>query len=297
MTKRLALIERQVSKPMAILLDRLSERHFNSLAEIIESEIGIRLPPSKRVMLEGRLRKRVRALGLSSLDEYGTFIFDRGQLHSEMIHLIDCVTTNKTDFFREPEHFVLLTRAIVPRLLAERNKSNTRPLKFWSAACSNGAEPYTMAMVLQDLSPSARFRFSILGTDICTSVIEQARKAVYPEEMLEPVPTDMRKRYVLLAKNPNRREFRIVPELRHLVNYQRLNLISADYSLDRDVDVIFCRNILIYFDNETQAAVVRKLCGHLKPGGFLFLGHSESMAAGGQLSMKQIAPTVFRRAI
>lgn len=274
--------------------DQISERNFQRLARIVESHAGIRLPATKRTMVEGRLRKRVRALGLATLDEYCHSLFDGGQLEREFVHLIDEVTTNKTDFFREPEHFDFLRTQALPGLLSERSHSD-RHFKAWSAACSNGAEPYTIAMVLAD--EAQRFtglRFSILGTDICTEVLQQAVLGVYPEEVLEPVPAALRERYVMRSRNPARREARIVPELRSLVRFRRLNLMDSHYPASRDVDVIFCRNILIYFNRQTQHEVLERLCAHLRPGGYLFLGHSESAAGSNLTQMKPVAASVLR---
>lgn len=276
-----------------IAYDRLSERYFRSIANYIENEVGIRLPPAKRTMVEGRLRKRVRALGFATLDAYVKAVFDEGELERESIHLIDCVTTNKTDFFREPDHFSVLLKETMPRLLSEE-RTAARPFKFWSAACSIGAEPYTLAMILAGFAETADFSFRILATDICASALEHGRRAVYTEDMLDPVPDGMRRRYVMRSRDPARREGRIVPELRALVRFERLNLMDSAYPIDRDMDVIFCRNVLIYFSPETQQAVVSRLCRHLRPGGYLFLGHSEPFA-GRQQSLRQVASTVFQR--
>lgn len=276
-------------------LDSLNERYFRQLAKVVEAKIGIKLPLTKRIMVEGRLRKRVRALGLADLDDYAGFIFDRGGLREEFTHLVDCVTTNKTDFFREPEHFTLLMRELIPQTLTSWPKGAPKRLKCWSAASSNGAEAFSLAMLLADMGAAHGFQFSVLGTDICTTVLEQARRAIYPSDMFAPVPTEMRERFVMRARDPARREMRIVPELRRRVRFERLNLMDKEYPVDKDMDIIFCRNILIYFAKETQEQVVRKLSQHLKPGGYLFLGHSESMAGSRQSLLQQIAPTIFRR--
>lgn len=277
--------------------DCLSEADFARVAEIVINQVGIRLPLTKRMMLETRLRKRVRALGLSSIAEYCRLLF-RGDLPAdELIDLIDVVTTNKTDFFREPEHFEVLKRDIVPALLAGQ-KSSARPLlKIWSAASSIGAEAYSTAMLLADLSAATSgFRFAILGTDICTQVLEQAVRAVYPEGMINPVPQDMRKRYLMWSRAASGRgTVRIVPELRRLCRFGRLNLMDATYPIDRDVDVIFLRNVLIYFNRQTQEAVISRIISHLRPGGYLLLGHSESMI-GTNLHLRQVAPATFQRA-
>ena len=282
---------------VATVPDCLSEADFKRVAEIIITQVGIRLPSTKREMIESRLRKRVRALGLSSIAEYCRLLFRGDLVASELIDLIDVVTTNKTDFFRELEHFELLKRHIVPSLLADK-RSGTRPLlKIWSAASSIGAEAYSAAMVLADLSIAAGgFRFAILGTDICTQVLEQAVRAVYPEGMINPIPQDMRKRYLMWSRASSERgTVRIVPELRGLCRFGRLNLMDATYPIDRDVDVIFLRNVLIYFNRQNQEAVTSRMVSHLRPGGYLLLGHSESMI-GTNLQLRQVAPATFQRA-
>jgi chemotaxis protein methyltransferase CheR len=277
--------------------DHLNDRDYERLSSLIGNHVGIKLPPAKRIMVEGRLRKRIRAQGFRGFDEYCRNLFDANGLRAEMPFLINAVTTNKTDFFREPEHFDCLEQRIVPALMAERKAGTVPLLKVWSAASSNGAEAYTIAMVLADLAAAqGNFRFSILGTDISTDVLAQAERAVYPAEMVSPVPTDKRGRYVMHTRNPSaRNEVRIGPELRRMVQFARLNLMDKTYPFDRDVDVIFLRNVLIYFDKKDQEAVITRLVGHLRPGGFLLLGHSESMI-GTSVTMRQVAPAVFQKA-
>ena len=280
--------------PLAETIDPLSYRYFKAIVDVIESRVGIRLPPVKQSMVEGRLRKRVRALGLASVNDYANHVFDRGHLEEEFANLVDCLTTNKTDFFREPSHFEFLRDVAVPSLVKLRG-SRAPNLKIWSAACSNGAEGYTIAMVLQEMARNRHdFRFSILGTDISTDVLREARAAIYSRSFIDPVPTALRQRYVMVAKTAGRDAARIVPELRAMTSFERLNLMDPRYPLDQDVDVIFCRNVLIYFDKPTQQAVVERLSSHLRPGGYLILGHSESMAGSGVVGLTQVVPTVFQ---
>lgn len=277
---------------------QLSERHFRSIARLIETKIGIQLPAAKRTMVEGRLRKRVRALGLADLNAYASHVFEEDGLNQEFVHLVDCVTTNKTDFFREPAHFRFLRDVAVPDLLrTRRGGGGPAKLKIWSSACSTGAEAYTIAMVLADMQRDTalgRFMFSILGTDISTDVLAQAKRAVYPRDMVAPVPRELAERYLLWPREEGRNEVRIAPEIRQRAKFLRLNLMDATYEVDRDVDVVFCRNVLIYFDKATQRAVIDKLRSHLRPGGYLLLGHSESMAGGPGMPMQQILPTVYQ---
>jgi chemotaxis methyl-accepting protein methylase len=275
--------------------EQLRNEHFLKLARLMEEHTGIQLPPSKRLMVEGRLRRRVRALNFATLAEYGGALFDGGLITSEFPHLVDCVTTNKTDFFREPDHFDFLRDHAVPALIKARGGSPAE-LKIWSAACSMGAEAYTAAMVLAAMvEAGSRFRFSILGTDISHTILEQARRAIYPVAMADPIPDDFRRLYVMKAADPSRDEVRIVPELRRVAVFEHLNLTDESYPVDRDVDVIFCRNILIYFSKPMQQAVLTRLASHLRPGGFLVLGHSESFALDDKAAMHQISPTIFQR--
>jgi chemotaxis protein methyltransferase CheR len=275
--------------------DHLSHRNYQRLATFIEGYSGIQMPPSKLTMIEGRLRKRLRATGMPDLKQYCEFLFEKNGLATEAIHLINVMTTNKTEFFREPDHFRFLTEQAVPRLMANTRGGTGTLLKVWSAACSTGAEPYTLAMVLADLAQQMPApRYGIIATDISTEVLDVAIAGVYPESMTSAVPPELRRRYVMRSKDRSRREVRIAPELRAAVRFGRVNLMEAPYQVDRDMDVIFCRNILIYFDKATQQTVLRHLTEHMRPAGFLFLGHSETLA-GFQLPLDSVAPTVFRR--
>jgi chemotaxis protein methyltransferase CheR len=277
--------------PDGMGLDYLSPANFEFLAEFIESYSGIKMPPSKKTMVECRLRRRAQALNLSSLQDYCAFLFQQGGLDQEAIHLIDAVTTNKTDFFREPKHFDFLVEQAIPALL-QHGILTRGPLKVWSAASSIGAEPYTLAMVLAEQRETIP-NFSILATDISTQVLKIGMQAIYPEMMSHAIPMELRRRYLLRAKHGARDRVRIVPELRRTVRFERLNLMQTPYSVERDMHVIFCRNILIYFDKDTQRGVLKQLTQHLRPGGFLFLGHSETVA-GFDLPLTQVSTSVFR---
>jgi chemotaxis protein methyltransferase CheR len=275
-------------------VSQLSDRHFRTIAELVDQQVGIKLPAAKRLMLEGRLLKRVRALNYSDVNEYVEHLFDAAHFDTELIHLIDCVTTNKTDFFREPSHFSYMKGVAVPEILRRRGRG-ARPLKIWSAACSTGMEAYTIAMVLDDMNfAGTSFQFSVLGTDISTSVLHLAETGIYTAEMIAPVPAEFAKRYFLSSRDPSRDEVRVVPRLRRCTNFMRMNLMDEAYPVDRDVDIIFCRNVLIYFDKPTQRKVVEQLCSHLRPGGYFIVGHSESMIHNELTALQQLKPTIFR---
>ena len=212
-----------------------------------------------------------------------------------MVHLINVITTNKTDFFREPSHFYL-SDPNSPANTSESAKLHGRnSLKIWSAGCSTGEEPYTLAMVLAEVQANQpRFKFDILATDISTRVLDIARRAVYPMGLIAPVTPIFRKKYLLKGVNKKNPQVRIVPELRKRVRFGRLNFMDEDFGLPEMVDIIFCRNVIIYFDKETQEKLMVKFCRYLNQGGYLFLGHSESLH-GYDTPLVQVAPTIYRK--
>jgi chemotaxis protein methyltransferase CheR len=269
----------------------LTERNFKQLAAFVHSYCGITITAKKRTMVEGRLRRRMRALNITDLNDYCEFLFKDKRGEEEIVNFIDAITTNKTDFFRENGHFDFIRSRILPRLA----DAGQRKLKVWSAASSTGAEAYTIAMVLDDFGRNAwEFDYTILATDICTDVLNKGLAGRYPITMIDPIPEEMRRRYVMLSRSPGCQEFRIVPALRQKVAFTQLNLMDTDYRLRTEFDMIFCRNILIYFDRPTQGAVLSRLCGHLREGGHMFLGHSETIA-GIDLPLTPVATTVFER--
>jgi chemotaxis protein methyltransferase CheR len=269
----------------------MQARDFKRFAEFISSECGIKLPPTKKTMLEARLQRRLRDLGLPGFAAYWDYLTGP-EREEELARLLDVVTTNTTDFFREPRHFEFLARSVLPAWAAA---NGTRTLRVWSAGCSTGMEPYTLAMVLADWAERRGGLFwKILGTDISTRALDAARRAVYPEDQVKAVPGEMKRRYLLRSKDRAQGLVRVVPDLRSQVAFMRLNFMNG-FDLGELMDVIFCRNVLIYFERSTQEALLGRLCGHLLPGGHLFIGHSESIT-GMSLPLVQIAPTVYRRA-
>jgi chemotaxis protein methyltransferase CheR len=271
--------------------DRLSERNFARLAELIHDYCGIKILAAKRTMIAVRLRRRLVALRLVDLDAYCEFLFEAGGLEAELIHLINAISTNKTDFFREPAHFEFMWNTALPSLA----QAGRRQIKFWSTAASIGAEAYTAAMVLQEFRRQKQGPdYSILATDISTEVLAIAVAGRFTQAMMDPVPADFYARYVLQARDPALDEVRIVPQLRSKISWARLNLMDQHYPVGRDMDFIFCRNVLIYFDKSTQDAVLARLLSHLAPSGYLILGHSEAAAAAG-LQLTQIVNTIYQK--
>jgi len=277
-------------RPSSAFNETLSRRNFSRLASYIYDYSGIKMPENKKTMLEGRLRRRLRATGIDTLDAYCESLFDGGLMVDEALHLINAVTTNKTDFFREPAHFDYLRATILPDL----EQRGIRSIRCWSAACSTGPEPYTVAMVLDDFVSTNEMTYGILATDLDTDVLETARRGIYPADLVEPVPASLQRKYVMVPRDANRADVRMSPDLRSAIGFARLNLMNDHYPVGDAMHLIFCRNVLIYFDKPTQKKVVSQLIDCLEPGGHMFLGHSESIA-GFDLPLQQVANTVFRR--
>jgi chemotaxis protein methyltransferase CheR len=274
--------------------NNMSHRDYKRFSEFIYNEVGIKLPPSKKVMLESRIRKRLRELGLKNFSQYCNYVFDTQGAKDEIIHMIDVITTNKTDFFREPAHFSYLLEVALPTLINYK-KTIYKKITLWSAGCSTGEEPYTLAMVLSEFAEKYNgFQFSILATDICTKVLEKAVRGTYEMEKVEPVPMSLKKKYLLRNKDSKKNLVRIIPELRNLIQFQRLNLMDNDFNMREPVDIIFCRNVIIYFDRQTQEKLINRFYHKISPGGYLFMGHSETLH-GMNVPVVQVAPTIYRK--
>jgi chemotaxis protein methyltransferase CheR len=253
---------------------------------------------------------------MHSFGQYYDYVCSTKGRREELIRMIDVVSTNKTDFFREPSHFDFLRNRLLPHCVNSKNYNVRKKIHIWSAGCSSGEEPYTLAMVLSDFfngrinkdqvnaKPTARpiFNsavqspdpFAILGTDISTRMLATAKKAIYPKKTIEPVPPMMKRKYLMRGKGFQKDFCRIVPELRSCVNFQRLNLTDRDFGMRIPMDIIFCRNVIIYFDRQTQIALFEKFYDQLVPGGHLFIGHSESLH-GINDRFETVVTTIYRK--
>lgn len=273
---------------------RISSRSFDQLAEFVTSRLGIKMPESKVSMIQSRLMRRITELGLQDIEEYCEHLFSSPEAETERVHFINAITTNKTDFFREPQHFKYLTGIALPNLTDFAVASRNRKVLVWSAGCSSGEEPYTLAMVLSEYAfAHPPFEFAILATDVSTKVLHMAKDGIYSRQSIDPVPPELRRKYLLQGKGEEP-TVRIKAALRRSVSFHRLNFMDADYGVREMFDVIFCRNVLIYFDRPTQQAVIAKLCRNLKPGGYLFVSLSESLT-GLDLPLVSLGSSCFQR--
>jgi chemotaxis protein methyltransferase CheR len=270
-----------------------TDRDFHKLSRFIYREFGIQLPDKKKFLLKSRLVKRLKALNMKRYSDYVNFVLKGGALSSEeVIEMIDVVSTNKTDFFRESAHFDFLIDSVIPDLMGKGIKNP----KVWSAGCSSGEEVYTLCMVLEDECRLNRIRdYIVYGSDISTSILKKAVKAIYPFSAAENIPDRYRKRYLLKSKGDGKQQIRISKVLRDKTRFMWLNLVDDYYNLAKDFDIVFCRNTLIYFDKIMQRKVVTNLLEHLKPGGYLFIGHSESLLNHHFNNIKQVKPTIYRK--
>ncbi len=271
----------------------IGDREFGFLRALVEREAGIHLGPAKRALVVGRLSRRLRELSIPTFREYCAKV--EGD-PAERVEMLDRITTNETHFFREPRHFELLAEEILPRWRAEADRGlRPRKLSAWSAACSTGEEPFTLAMVLlRAFPPGSGWEIEILASDICTRVLRAAQEAVWPIERARDIPEADLKRFMLKGVGDQAGLMRAGPELREVVRFSRLNLIEPHPGLGA-MDLVFCRNVLIYFDAPTKNAVVSSLLDRLAPDGYLFLGHAESLA-GSPLRLQTVSPSAYHRA-
>ncbi len=270
----------------------LKDEDFAKLGSYIENTLGIRMPPAKKVMLESRLQKRLKQLGMKDFSEYTAYLFSKEGEQLEIPAMIDVVTTNKTDFFREPAHFHYMMDVILPEWY-EKNRGKS--ISIWSSACSTGEEPYTIALEcsrFREAHPD--FDFRILATDISGTVLDKARKGIYLEEKTVPVPDVLLRKYFTRSRDRSKKLVRVKAELRKKISFLRLNLMDSSFPFRDRFDIVFCRNVLIYFDRDRQLSLLRNIARSMDEDAFLFLGHSETLT-GIDVPFRSVAATVYRK--
>jgi chemotaxis protein methyltransferase CheR len=268
----------------------LHPKDFEQISQIVYKQCGIRLSAGKEELVRSRLIKRLRALGLASFESYLQFIKE-DRTTQELHTMIDALTTNKTSFFRENQHFEYMRNRIIPDLKARSSR-----LRVWSAGCSSGEEPYTIAMILQEEWPNIhQADVRILATDISMRVLTKARAAEYEKENLKDIPPDYLSKYLTLLRSTPTRVYGIQDKIKKMVRFAQLNLMES-WPMKGPFDVIFCRNVMIYFDSATQSRLVRRFYDLLIPGGHLLVGHSESLVAN-SCGFKYVQPATYVKEI
>jgi chemotaxis protein methyltransferase CheR len=270
----------------------ITDGEFQRIGRLVYDQCGINLSDGKRELVKARLGKRIRNGSFKSFQDYYQHVLN-DESGQELVHLLDSITTNYTFFFREQRHFDCLRLEILPELI-DRKKNDGRKLRFWSAACSSGEEPYSIAMTLLDaIEHPFGWDISILGTDISTKALKVAESGVYSKERIQSLPTSLIKRYFLKGESHWKDYVKVKDEVRRLVQLRRLNFMEP-FGFHESFDCIFCRNVMIYFDKKTQADLVNRLYGCLDAGGFLLIGHSESLT-GISHPFRYVRPSVYRK--
>lgn len=273
----------------------LNDNELKRISNFIGKTVGIQLPDAKRILVEGRLRKRLRILEFDDFKSYLDYTLNSADGELEKLQLIDVITTNKTDFYREADHFDYLVNSAIDNVEDNRKKASRRELNFWSAGCSTGEEAYTLSIELNEVAARKdNIAFNILATDISHSCLSKASRGVYTERQIRPIPIELRKKYLLRSSRAGEALVQMGPELRHRITFKRLNLMADNFSLPDKMDVIFCRNVMIYFNNQLREELVAKFERNLFNGGYLFVGHSESLN-GIKTTLKQVAPMIYQK--
>ncbi|MGH1349488.1 MAG: CheR family methyltransferase [Methyloligellaceae bacterium] len=261
---------------------------FKALAQLVYDRSGIVLGDHKKNMVYGRLAKRLRELALTTFSQYLELLKNSSD-ESEIEHLINAITTNLTRFFREDHHFNHVRDVLVPELI----KSKQPKIRMWSAACASGPEPYSLAMTVSDvLKNSSQFNFKILATDLDTKMLETARNGKYDISIHKDIPVALRNKFTTVCAD-DRGSFEMNESIRKLISFNRMNLMK-DWPLKGGLDAIFCRNVLIYFNAEDKRRIIEQLIGKLRVGGFLYMGHAESIMNPPEM-IKNVGPTTYQK--
>jgi chemotaxis protein methyltransferase CheR len=270
----------------------LTDAHFDKISALVKRKCGINLHQGKKQLVKARLNKRLRSLNLRSFGEY-LDLLEHDRSGNELVTMLDSISTNLTSFFREGAHFEFLKQEALPEVLS---KTGQRRLRLWSAGCSSGEEPYTLAITLREALPaSSSWDVRILATDLSTVVLQRAAQGLYDAERIKTVSPALVRTYFdqVKMKDATRATYQVKESIRRMITFARLNLMES-WPMKGPFDIIFCRNVMIYFEKPVQEVLVNRYYNLLGPGGYLFLGHSESLT-GTKHPFKYVKPTVYRR--
>jgi chemotaxis protein methyltransferase CheR len=272
----------------------LSFREFNKFRELIHNKTGISLGDQKRDLVISRLTKRLRILNIKTFDEYYHYVLKENN-NEEITAMINRITTNVTSFFREGHHFRVLRETVLPRLLEKKSANKTRKIRIWSAGCSTGQEPYSIAITLADFFQGRlNWDIKILATDLDTDVLSTGEKGIYPESSVCNISSEQLRRYFKKGIGENKGIYQISNQIKNMVVFRRLNLTLKRFPIRGPLDIIFCRNVIIYFSNELKIGLIKKFNQLLDDDGYLFMGHSESLIAMKE-KFRYIHNTVYQK--
>jgi chemotaxis protein methyltransferase CheR len=281
------MAEARLQSPVALeSVEPLTAAEFQEIRQLAYDKFGLDLRQGKEELVSARLGRKIREANCRSFREYYRHVLEDGTGEA-LIGMIDALATNHTGFLREPAHFDFLREKILPSLVSRG------AIDIWSAACSTGEEPYTIAFTaMETMLPADYAKLRILATDISTKALDSARRAVYPAERFAEFPPLWMRRFLLRGQGQWKGWYRIKPEVSGRVQFARLNLVEP-FSHNRRFPLIFCRNVMIYFDKPTQERLVNRLAEHLEPGGYLFVGHAESLT-GVDHPLQYVRPAIYR---
>lgn len=273
----------------------ISDSELGRIRNLLHAKTGITLGDQKHSLVVSRLSRRLRVLGLGGFKDYIAYL-ENDDTGGEMIQMINRLTTNKTDFFRENHHFEFLADKLLPRLYDQKQSGGRKVVRAWSAGCSSGEEPYCIAMVMSEFFKNRPgWDIKILATDLDTNILTQASAGVYEEHLLEPVSPGLRKKYFTTRDMPRGVAYKVRPELRALITFRKFNLMLGSYPIKVPLDFIFCRNVLIYFETQGKIDVLTKFHRVLDRKGNIFVGHSESLVKVEHL-YNHVGTTVYQKA-
>ncbi len=271
---------------------KFSNKDFRYISELVSKHAGISLNSGKKELVYGRLAKRIRLLGLQSFRQYCEVLQNGDE--DEFVHCVNAITTNVTSFFRENHHFEFLKEAVIPSILDSQRDQCSRKMNIWSAGCSTGEEAYSIAMTIREcVTDISEWKIDILATDLDSTVLDRARTGIYRHDALEGFSPTRRKRWFLKGKEKNEGLVRLVPDIRKMVVFKQLNLVDP-WNMHVDFDLIFCRNVMIYFDKDTRHRLLNGFADILAAKGHLFVGHSESLSGLSEL-FSPIGTTIYRK--
>lgn len=266
----------------------LSPRAFEDIRDLVYRHSGIALGDNKQPLVKARIQKRMRTLGIESYEEY-IEVVRRDTNGEELQQLLEAISTNVTSFYREKHHFSFMRDVLEEWAGAGRQK-----LRVWSSACSTGEEPYTIAIEILEAVGNNRWDIKILATDLATKVLREVQAGVYSRQKVEPVPAVLRQRYLTRVAGPGAEQYAVSEKLKQLLLVRQFNLTHFPYAVTGPMDMVFCRNVMIYFDRPTRAKIIHEFSRIVRPGGYLFVGHSESLS-GMSAGFHLVKPSVYRR--